>query len=129
MEVRLKPNRALNQLVRSSAAEWQPLDEPGISGVWVKVLRYDQAVGRAPTILLKFEAEATYPAHNHPGGEEIFVLEGDITLGRDRLEAGDYLYTAPDNVHAVHSKGGCVVLVVVPQEVEVLRTPGRRAAE
>jgi hypothetical protein len=33
------------------------------------------------------------------------------------------------NVRAVHSKGGGVVLVVVPQEVEVPRTPGRRAAE
>jgi quercetin dioxygenase-like cupin family protein len=66
-------------------------------------------------------AGATYPAHDHPGGEEIFVLEGDITLGPDHLEAGDYLYTAPGNVHAVHSKSGCVVLVNVPEEVEVLR--------
>lgn len=121
MEIRTKPNRALNQLVRSNAVEWQRLAEPGISGVWVKVLRFDEAAGRAPTILLKFAAGSRYPAHNHPGGEEIFVLEGDITLGPDHLEAGDYLYTAPNNVHAVHSKSGCVVLVNVPQEVEVLR--------
>lgn len=49
------------------------------------------------------------------------MLDGDITLGKDHLQAGDYLYTAPNNVHAVHSKGGCIVLVSVPQEVEVLR--------
>ncbi len=121
MEIRTKPDRSLNQLVRSSAIEWRPLDEPGVSGVLVKVLRYDEAAGRAPTILLKFEAGATYPAHRHPGGEEILVLEGDVTLGPDRLEAGDYLYTAPGNVHAVHSKGGCLLLVSVPAEVEVLR--------
>lgn len=112
-----------NQMVRSDEAAWQPLNEPGVAGVSVKVLRFDEATGRAPTILLKFEAGATYPPHNHPGGEEIFVLEGDIHLGKDHLRQGDYLYTAPGNKHAVESDGGCVVLVSVPQEVEVLGRP------
>ncbi|CAG0988193.1 hypothetical protein MTYP_02135 [Methylophilaceae bacterium] len=120
MEVKIKPDTKLNQLVRSSAVQWQPLTEPGVSGIYVKVLRFDAAQGRAPTILLKFDAGATYPGHIHPGGEEIFVLEGDIRLGKDRLHAGDYLYTAPGNIHAVHSEAGCVVLVSVPQEVEKL---------
>jgi quercetin dioxygenase-like cupin family protein len=126
MKVTTRPGGALNQLVRSSQIEWQRLDEPGVTGVFVKVLRFDEAAGRAPTILLRFEAGATYPAHNHPGGEEIFVLEGDIKLGRDHLRAGDYLYTAPDNKHAVWSEGGCVVLVSVPEAVEILkpRPPG-----
>ena len=121
MEVPITRDPKLNQLVRSSDVAWQPLAEPGVVGVSVKVLRIDQAAGRAPTILLKFEPGSTYPAHTHPGGEEIFVVDGDITLGKDHLQAGDYLYTAPNNVHAVHSKGGCIVLVSVPQEVEVLR--------
>lgn len=43
---------------------------------------------------LKFEAGARYPLHNHPAGEEVFVLEGDIHLGKDHLFAGDYLYRA-----------------------------------
>jgi quercetin dioxygenase-like cupin family protein len=130
MDIRIRPNPALNQLVRSQSVEWQPLDEPGVTGVDVKVLRFDEATNRAPTILLRFAADARYPAHNHPGGEEIYVIEGDITLGRDRLREGDYLYTAPNNVHAVHSQGGCVVLVNVPQAVEVLPTgAARRNAE
>jgi quercetin dioxygenase-like cupin family protein len=121
MEVRIKPNPKLNQLVRSSSFDWKPLNEPGVTGVFVKVLRFDEATHRAPTILLKFAPGASYPGHVHPGGEEIFVLEGDIRLGKDHLRAGDYLYTAPGNVHAVHSEGGCVVFVSVPEEVEVLR--------
>jgi quercetin dioxygenase-like cupin family protein len=120
MEVKIKPDPKLNQLVRSSAIEWQPLDEPGVSGVYVKVLRFDTSALRAPTILLKFDPGATYPGHTHPGGEEIFVLEGDIRLGKDRLHAGDYLFTAPGNIHAVQSDAGCVVLVSVPEEVEKL---------
>jgi quercetin dioxygenase-like cupin family protein len=120
MEIKIQPDTKLNQLVRSSAVEWQPLNEPGVSGVYVKVLRFDAAQGRAPTILLTFDAGATYPGHMQPGGEEIFVLDGDIRLGKDRLHAGDYLYTAPGNIHAVRSEGGCVVLASVPQEVEKL---------
>jgi quercetin dioxygenase-like cupin family protein len=100
--------------------EWRPLDEAGVSGVDVKVLRFDRTAGRAPTIMLRFQAGATYPPHNHPGGEEIFVLDGDVRLGGDHLHTGDYLYTAPQNKHAVKSDGGCVLLVVVPEEVEIL---------
>jgi len=118
MEVKIKPDPKLNQLVRSSVIEWQPLEEPGVSGVYVKVLRFDSSARRAPTILLKFDPGSTYPGHIHPGGEEIFVLEGDIRLGKDRLHAGDYLYTAPGNIHAVQSEAGCVVLVSVPEEVQ-----------
>lgn len=120
MDVRLPPDPTLNQLVRSGQTAWLPLDEPGVTGVSVKVLRYDRMAGRAPTILLKFEPGSSYPAHNHPGGEEIFVLEGDLRLGKDALVQGDYLYTAPGNRHAVHSQGGCVVLVSVPEQVELL---------
>jgi quercetin dioxygenase-like cupin family protein len=121
MEITSKPPGALNQLVRSHQIKWEPLAEPGISGVFVKIRRFDDVAHRAPTILLKFDPGATYPAHNHPGGEEIFVLEGDIKLGKDRLHTGDYLYTAPNNKHAVWSEHGCVVLVNVPQEVEILK--------
>jgi quercetin dioxygenase-like cupin family protein len=121
MEIRVGPRKAPNQLVRSSQIEWQPLDEPGVTGVAVKVLRWDEAAGRAPTILLKFEPGSTYPAHSHPGGEEIFVLEGDIRLGGDHLRTGDFLYTAPNHKHGVSSEGGCVVLVNVPVEVEILK--------
>jgi quercetin dioxygenase-like cupin family protein len=110
-----------NQLTRSNEVEWRLLDEPGVTGVWVKALRFDKSTLRSPTILLKFDPGATYPVHSHPGGEEIFVLSGDIQLGKDHLQAGDFLYTAPHNIHAVRSAGGCVVIVNVPIAVEILR--------
>ena len=113
-----------NQLVRTREIEWKPLPEPDAAGIFVKVLQFDNATKRAPTFLLKFEAGAGYPAHNHPGGEEIFVIEGDVRLGKDHLQAGDYLYTAPGGKHAVRSVGGCVVLVKTPQAVEIL--PNRK---
>jgi len=121
MDETSKPTESFTQLVHSAQIDWQPLSEPGVSGVFLKVLRFDKETRRAPTILLKFDPGATYPAHNHPGGEEVFVLEGDLKLGKDHLYTGDYLYTSPNGRHAVRSEGGCVVLVNVPEEVEILK--------
>jgi quercetin dioxygenase-like cupin family protein len=117
----------LTTLVRSQQMAWQPLPEPGVRGIYVKTLLFDPATRRAPTILLKFDPGATYPAHNHPAGEEIFVLTGDLKLGKDHLSAGDYLYTAPNGKHAVWSQTGCVALLKVPQAVEILRPSGELA--
>ncbi len=61
-----------------------------------------------------------YPYHNHPGGEEAFVLEGEVRFGKVDLVAGDYLYTPPNAKHAVFSKTGCVVLLSIPKEVEII---------
>jgi quercetin dioxygenase-like cupin family protein len=113
-----------NQLVKTNQIEWKPLNEEGISGVFVKSLLFDEATNRSPTILLKFEAGAKYPLHNHPEGEEVFVLEGDIHLGKDHLFAGDYLFTAPNNLHAVRTDGGCVVFLKAPKKVEIIEKRG-----
>ncbi len=107
-----------NQLVRSNEIEWKSLSEikeGDVPGVYVKSLLFDDETRRSPTILLKFEAGAKYALHDHPGGEEIFVLEGDINVGKDHLFAGDYLFTAPNNLHAVRTDGGCVVFLKSPQ--------------
>lgn len=109
-----------NQLVKSNEIEWKLLQEENVSGVYVKSLLFDDEQKRFPTFLLKFEAGATYPLHNHPGGEEIYVLEGDVKLGKDELKAGDYLYTAVNNKHRVSTKNGCILFLNVPEEVEII---------
>jgi quercetin dioxygenase-like cupin family protein len=109
------------QFSRTNGSDWKPLNEPGVSGISVKVLRFDKGAGRAPTFLLKFEPGATYPAHNHPAGEEVFVLEGEVTFGEHHLVEGDYIYTPPGGKHAVWSKQGCVMLLCVPEEVVILK--------
>lgn len=109
------------QLVRTNESDWKLLNEPGVSGISVKVLRFDKDNGRAPTFLLKFEPGAAYPAHDHPAGEEVFVLQGEVTFGKHHLTAGDYMYTPPSGKHAVWSKQGCVMLLCVPEEVVILK--------
>ena len=105
-----------DSLVRTAAAEWKP---GSVAGVSVKVLRRDKATGES-TALVRFDAGTRFPAHNHPAGEEIFVLEGDFTVGRHRLAGGDYLYTPPNEKHAASTEGGCLVLVTLPKPVEIL---------
>jgi quercetin dioxygenase-like cupin family protein len=109
-----------NQLVKTNEIEWIPLPEEGVAGIYVKSLLYDSKTERSQTMLLKFDAGANYPLHNHPEGEEIFVLEGDIKLGKDELSAGDFLFTAPGNMHRVSTRNGCVVLLKAPAEVEIV---------
>lgn len=109
-------------IVKTKNLEWQPLIEKGIhyKGVYVKPLRPDEKVQRSSTILLKFEPDASYPYHNHPAGEELFVMAGSAIVEGVTLEVGDYLYTPPDFKHGVTTKTGCILLLVVPEEVEIL---------
>jgi quercetin dioxygenase-like cupin family protein len=109
-------------ITRSNKSVWEPLFEKGIhyEGIFVKALRFDAASGRSKTILLKFEPGAIYPYHNHPGGEEVFVLSGEVTIEGALLQEGDYLYTPPGFKHGVKSEKGCTLLFVVPEEVEIL---------
>jgi quercetin dioxygenase-like cupin family protein len=103
-------------VVRSSEREWRALPAAGAS---VKVLRADKETGES-TFLVRFEAGTRFPAHNHPGGEEVYVLEGELLVGRDRLSAGDYLYTPPNGTHAVSTERGCLFLVTLPRPVEII---------
>lgn len=101
---------------------WKPLLEAGVdtSGIEVKVLRYDETQKRPPSIMLKFQPGAKYPYHNHPGGEELMVLKGKCFVNDTELSEGDYLYTPPQFKHAVRSETGCELLLIIPQEVEII---------
>ncbi|HEV8474555.1 MAG TPA: cupin domain-containing protein [Methylomirabilota bacterium] len=106
----------MSDLVRGGEGGWRPLATPGS---FVKVLHADRATG-ASTALIRFDAGTRFPAHNHPGGEEVFVVEGDLRIGGDLLGPGDYLYTPPDGKHAAFSERGCVFLVTVGKPIEIL---------
>jgi anti-sigma factor ChrR (cupin superfamily) len=98
--------------------EWREFaDAPGVS---YKTLR--KHTGGGLTILLKFAPGARYHTHRHPGGEEYYVLEGVLNdLGED-WPAGSYIWHPPGSVHRPFSKEGCVVLVVLAQPIERIKT-------
>ena len=109
-------------IVRKNQKEWLPLVEKGVHyhGIWVKSLLFNEKQGRSTTIQLKFEPGAIYPFHNHPAGEEIFVLQGEALIETQTLSEGDYLYTPAGFKHSVRSITGCILFFVVPEEIELL---------
>ena len=91
-----------------------------LSGCMVKSLLFNEEQGRSTTIQLKFDPGASYPYHNHPAGEEIFVLQGEAIIENQILSEGDYLYTPAGFKHSVQSKNGCILFFVIPEEIELL---------
>ena len=104
-------------MVESAAVEWRPTK---VSGVSVRVLRADKATG-ASSSLVKFEPGGKFPAHDHPAGEEVFVVEGEDTNGPHHLKPGDYLYPPPNGKHGAFTEKGCVFLVTLPKPVVFLQ--------
>src|SRR5262245_27909574 len=105
-------------MVESDSGEWRPTKVDGVS---VKVLRRDAETGGSSS-LVRFEPGVKFPAHDHPAGEEVFVLEGEVMIGPHHLKPGDYLYTPPNGKHAASTRGGCVFLVTLPKPVVFLTT-------
>lgn len=65
-------------------------------------------------------AKIKYPKHRHPQGEEVFVLKGEMTVGNQKMKAGDYLYSPPGSVHEASTMEGCVFLTILPQPIEII---------
>jgi quercetin dioxygenase-like cupin family protein len=95
------------------------------TGVSYKTLRRDEKTGGI-TVLLRFESGGAFPAHRHPAGEEVFVVEGEVRIGGQHFGKGDYVYTEPDGVHAVSSESGGTILVMLPKPVEILEKESAR---
>lgn len=89
---------------------WAVTETPGID---YSVLR-PQPDGGA-TIFLKFAKGTIGGEHTHPGGEELFVVSGDITIGGRRLKTGDFLYTPPGDSHDAVAHEETVLLMNLPK--------------
>jgi len=61
--------------------------------------------------LLRCEPGARFAEHNHPGGEEIFVLEGVLSDAYGRYPEGTWLRSPPGSAHTPFSDEGCLIYV------------------
>lgn len=82
-------------------------------GVEFSILRtHEQSGGQ--TLLVRMAAGAHAPVHNHPGGEETYLVSGKLRVGEHELSPGDYLWTPPNVAHDGHSDEETVFFVVLP---------------
>lgn len=93
--------------------DWMPHPVPGIR---MKVLALNPRSGYT-TLLLDVQPGTHFPAHQHEGDEECFVISGSVlTLGR-RLGPGDFIHADAGTHHAeLWTDEGARVLLIVPPE-------------
>ena len=85
------------------------------AGVWRKPLAREDAERGHATSVVRYDAGASFRAHNHPGGEEILVLQGTFSDETGDYGAGTYFRNPIGFRHAPFSREGCVLLVKLHQ--------------
>jgi ChrR Cupin-like domain len=93
--------------IRSGDFQWQPHRTEGVE---VAVLFQDD-VNRMRSLVVKVVAGVTYPIHQHQGIEEIYMLEGELSLYGEIYLAGDYIRSHPNSIHAPSTSTGCMFLI------------------
>lgn len=87
---------------------WTPSPQPGVERVMLDRIGTEQA--RA-TSLVRYAPASRFPAHDHPGGEEILVLSGTFSDAEGRFPAGWYLRNPPGSSHQPYSGEGALIFV------------------
>jgi anti-sigma factor ChrR (cupin superfamily) len=78
--------------IRENEGEWVAVK----SKITVKPLSLDRVAGTR-SFLMRLQAGAQWPAHEHSVDEECLVLQGNITIGDLTISEGDY-HLAPKGV-------------------------------
>ena len=61
--------------------------------------------------LTRLEGATKIPRHEHPGGNEMFVLAGSIEDEHGRYEVGDWIRSPAGSIHQPWTEDGCVLYV------------------
>jgi anti-sigma factor ChrR (cupin superfamily) len=65
------------------------------------------------TSLVRYAPGGAFPAHAHPEGEEILVLEGESADEHGRYPEGTWIRSPHMSRHAPSSETGCLIYVRV----------------
>ena len=100
-------------VIDTAPVEWQPSPSPS---VWRKRLhRVGPAEAGQVTSVVQYMPDSEFPAHDHPEGEEILVLQGVFSDEHGDWPAGTYLLNPEGFRHAPFSKEGCLLFVKLRQ--------------
>ncbi len=93
--------------------EWAPSPSPS---VWRKrVHLVGSPESGQVTSVVRYEPHSRFPAHDHPDGEEILVLEGVFSDEHGNWPAGTFLLNPEGFRHSPFSEPGCVLFVKLRQ--------------
>lgn len=104
-------------VLRTSEMEWNSVAK----GLAVKVL-FDDTAREMTTTIVRLDPETFYPAHQHNGTEEVYVLQGELQVEGVNLQPGDFCLSRPETIHqGSYSKRGCTLMVKSSKHDQVLR--------
>ena len=95
-------------LIDSNTAEWQP---GKMEGVEFLHLYSDPAPDRGTTRLTRVPEGCDLGSDSHPGGEEVFVIEGYVEDEFGRYESGTWFRYPVGSEHNPKSPEGCLLYV------------------
>lgn len=99
-------------IVTPSRYQWVASPSSGVERVMLD--RVGGEIARA-TSLVRYAPQSSFPAHRHPGGEEILVLSGTFSEDDEHFPAGWYLRNPPGSVHQPASLEGATIFVKLMQ--------------
>ena len=105
--MRLRADFAKREVVMPSGYEWVPSPVAGVERMMLD--RIGDEVARA-TSLVRYAPNSVFPAHQHAGGEEILVLEGEFGDEHGLYPAGTYIRNPIGSSHTprVGSQGALI---------------------
>lgn len=100
-------NNLFNLQPNDPKLEWQPFR----AGVDILPL-YRNEQTECFCALLRYQANAVIPEHEHIGVEHLLILQGSQQDERGSYPAGTLLINPPATSHSVQSPEGCMVLAI-----------------
>src|ERR1700761_1569296 len=104
----LNDDFAARAALHGAAMPWVPSPTPGVERRML--FRIGDEKARA-TSIVRYAPDSHFPAHGHPGGEEILVLDGVFQDESGDSPAGSYMRNPPGPHHTPGSTQGCVIFV------------------
>ncbi|MFO1458053.1 MAG: cupin domain-containing protein [Verrucomicrobiota bacterium] len=84
-------------------------------------------------LYIELDPGAGYPAHEHSGAEELFVVRGDLVTEGRHLQAGDFVHADPGtHHHDLVSPSGCQAILITPLTsalAEIAKAKVRKTAD
>ena len=99
-------------VIDTKTVDWQ--SSPS-AGVYRKPLAREGRESGHATSIVKYSPGARFNRHEHPKGEEIFVLSGVFSDETGDFGPGHYFRNPAGTGHAPYSVGGCTLLVKLCQ--------------
>jgi anti-sigma factor ChrR (cupin superfamily) len=96
-----------HRVVDSNTATWQQSEPPGREVLPL----YDQDGHGESMRLVRLAPGTRVPEHDHPGGEEVYVMAGSLADGQGAYEQGTWLRFPHGSRHQPFSDEGCTLYV------------------